>query len=92
MPEIWGSVRLERYLFFTDSDDTLFPDTWQLYIPKAKVSGADLSVCGFTYLVEQTKECVDNLPEKAFCGGGKEYLESGFIGGTSGGNFQSAME
>ncbi len=51
-----------EYLFFTDSDDTLFPDTLATLYQKAKVSGADLSVCGFTYLVEQTKECVDNLP------------------------------
>ena len=36
-------------------------------------------MCGFTYLVEQTKECVDNLPEKAFCGGGIEYLEERFL-------------
>lgn len=68
-----------EYLFFTDSDDTLFPDTLATLYQKAKVSGADLSVCGFTYLVEQTKECVDNLPEKAFCGGGKEYLEERFL-------------
>ena len=68
-----------EYLFFTDSDDTLFPDTLETLYQKAKVSGADLSVCGFTYLVEQTKECVDNLPEKAFCGGGKEYLEERFL-------------
>lgn len=67
-----------EYLFFTDSDDTLFPDTLATLYQKAKVSGADLSVCGFTYLVEQTKECVDNLPEKAFCGGGKEYLHKRF--------------
>lgn len=80
MPEIWGSVRLkESIFFFTDSDDTLFPDTLATLYQKAKVSGADLSVCGFTYLVEQTKECVDNLPEKAFCGGGKEYLEERFL-------------
>ena len=91
MPEIWGSVRLKESIFFTDSDDTLFPDTLATLYQKAKVSGADLSVCGFTYLVEQTKECVDNLPEKAFCGGGKEYLEERFYR-TSGGNFQSAME
>lgn len=68
-----------RYLFFTDSDDTLFPDTLATLYQKAQETDADLLVCGFTYLVERTGKCVDNLPEKAFCGGGKEYLEEQFL-------------
>lgn len=69
-----------RYLFFTDSDDTLFPDTLATLYQRAQETDADLLVCGFTYLVEQTGKRVDNLPEKAFCGGGQAYLEEQFLG------------
>ncbi len=37
-------------------------------------------MCGFTYLVEQTKECVDNLPEKLSAVEEKNIWRSGFIG------------
>lgn len=67
------------YLFFTDSDDTLFPDALATLYQEAQKTNADLSVCGFTYLVEQTGKRVDNLPEKAFCGGGQVYLEERFL-------------
>ena len=67
------------YLFFTDSDDTLFPDTLATLYQKAQETKADLSVCGFTYLVERTGKRVDNLPERSFCGGGPAYLEERFL-------------
>lgn len=68
-----------EYLFFTDSDDTLFPDTLAILYRKAAETDADLSVCGFTYYVEQDGKCVDNFPEKGFYGGGREYLEERFL-------------
>lgn len=67
------------YLVFADSDDTLFPDALETLHRKAQETDADYLVCGFTYLVEQNGKCVDNFPEKAFCGGGKEYLEERFL-------------
>ena len=71
-----------EYLFFTDSDDTLFPDTLATLYQKAKVSGADLSVCGFTYLVEQWI----TFRKKLSAVEEKNIWRSGFYR-TSGGNF-----
>lgn len=68
-----------EYLMFTDSDDTLFPETLSTLYGKALETKAELVVCGFTYYVEQDGRHVDNLPEKAFCGGGETYLEEGFL-------------
>lgn len=68
-----------EYLMFTDSDDTLFPETMEILYRKAEETKAELVVCGFTYYVEQDGRCVDNLPEKAFCGGGQEYLGERFL-------------
>ena len=68
-----------EYLMFTDSDDTLFPETLATLYGKALETKAELVVCGFTYYVEQNGRHVDNLPEKAFCGGGETYLEEGFL-------------
>lgn len=68
-----------EYLMFTDSDDTLFPETLATLYGKALETKAELVVCGFTYYVEQNGRHVDNLPEKAFCGGGEAYLEERFL-------------
>ena len=62
-----------EYLMFTDSDDTLFPETLATLYGKALETKAELVVCGFTYYVEQNGRRVDNLPEKAFCGGGGTF-------------------
>lgn len=68
-----------EYLIFADSDDTLFPDALETLYQKARETDAELVVCGFTYLVEQSGKSVDNLPEKAFCGGREAYLEERFL-------------
>ena len=68
-----------EYLIFVDSDDTLFAEALMTLYQKARETDADLVVCGFTYFVEQSGKCVDNLPEKAFCGGGREYLAERFL-------------
>ena len=60
-----------EYLFFTDSDDTLFPDTLATLYQKAKVSGADVWIT-FRKKLSAVEE--------------KNIWRSGFYR-TSGGNF-----
>ena len=67
-----------EYVYFVDSDDTLFPGALTELYDSAKKTEADMVVCGFTYYVEQSGETVDNLPGVFFCGGGAEYLRERF--------------
>ena len=68
-----------KYLLFADSDDALMPEALKTLYGNAENTEADMAVCGFTYVVENTGKVVDNFPGEFFCGGGREYLESRFL-------------
>ena len=68
-----------EYLLFVDSDDTLLPGALATLYRQVIATKAELVVCGFTYYVEESGAKVDNIPEKFFCGGGREYLKERFL-------------
>jgi glycosyltransferase involved in cell wall biosynthesis len=65
-----------EYITFVDSDDYIAPNMLELLLNKLERYGADISVCGYRMVFEDSSE-TDELPEedKDFCMTGPEALK-----------------